>query len=373
MEKDREIADFAARMKKVEFKHNRELKEGSITRERAEALLREEKARSDKHSRAAQEHAQLNHVLELRLAELKREKERELTDVSGKYNALKEEVRSYERILPTFTFLADLGLTIAHLPNYEDLFLTSRQKTTECAELAAAHLQAQEEWAEAARGMRANEDLLKTKRAEAEKNLKEVLSKLLEHEHQISDLRAQNEELAEGCAGLEEELELARERCESLEESVKEYESKLERLAEDFEAELASREQEVYRSQQGEMAQLEEELRCQEAQLERREAMFSEQLRILEEEIAYLNGKYQAEVDTFEEHYLTLKEDTERMRNEILNEKRRYDELHERYSDSSTHLARILCLYEQAEEKNKALEQRIAAFEQRLAQQSRAS
>jgi hypothetical protein len=53
--------------------------------------------------------------------------------------------------------------------------------------------------------------------------------------------------------------------------------------------------------------------------------MFNEQVHILEEEIAFLNGRYQAEVDTFEEHYLTLKEQTERMRAEILAEKRKYD------------------------------------------------
>jgi hypothetical protein len=76
MEKDREIADFTARMKKVEFKHNRELKELTIGRERAETLLREEKGRSDKYSRTAQERTQQTQVLELRLAELKRDKER---------------------------------------------------------------------------------------------------------------------------------------------------------------------------------------------------------------------------------------------------------------------------------------------------------
>jgi hypothetical protein len=63
MEKDREIADFTAKMKKVEFKHNRELKETTIGRERAEALLREEKGRCDKQTKAAQQHAQQNQVL----------------------------------------------------------------------------------------------------------------------------------------------------------------------------------------------------------------------------------------------------------------------------------------------------------------------
>lgn len=40
--------------------------------------------------------------------------------------------------------------------------------------------------------MKANEEVLKSKRVEAEKNMKEVLSKLLEQEHHISDLRLHN-------------------------------------------------------------------------------------------------------------------------------------------------------------------------------------
>lgn len=61
--------------------------------------------KSDKYNKLAQENIQQNQILELRLCELKKDKERELTDIQTKYNALKEEVRSYERILPTFTFL----------------------------------------------------------------------------------------------------------------------------------------------------------------------------------------------------------------------------------------------------------------------------
>lgn len=118
MEKDREIADFTAKTKKLEFKHNRDLKEAKIAKERAETLLRDEKAKTDKYSRAAQENSEQRQALEIRLAELKREKEREVAEVLAKYNSLKEEVRSYERILPTFTFLNELALTIPQLPNY---------------------------------------------------------------------------------------------------------------------------------------------------------------------------------------------------------------------------------------------------------------
>jgi hypothetical protein len=39
------------------------------------------------------------------------------------YNSLKEEVRSYERILPTLTFMNELNLNIADIPPYEDVFI----------------------------------------------------------------------------------------------------------------------------------------------------------------------------------------------------------------------------------------------------------
>lgn len=143
MEKDREIADFAARMKKVEFKHSRDIKDAKIAKDRFEALLKEEKTKSDKYSRAAQQNAEQNQILELRLAELKRDKDKELADIQSKYNTLKEEVRSYERILPTFTFLTDLSLTINELPNYEDLYFNLREKTAEYQELKQAHEQAE--------------------------------------------------------------------------------------------------------------------------------------------------------------------------------------------------------------------------------------
>lgn len=63
MEKDREIADFEAKMKKVDFRHARELKELKVAKERFEALLKDEKSRADKFSRQAQEHQGQNKIL----------------------------------------------------------------------------------------------------------------------------------------------------------------------------------------------------------------------------------------------------------------------------------------------------------------------
>ena len=53
------------------------------------------------------------------------------------YNNLKEEVRTYERILPTLTFLKDYGVSIEVIPPYEDVFILSRSLTEELSQLSS--------------------------------------------------------------------------------------------------------------------------------------------------------------------------------------------------------------------------------------------
>lgn len=55
MEKQREISDFQSKLKKIEFKHNRDLKEAKSGEERAKALLKQEKVKVDKISKQANE------------------------------------------------------------------------------------------------------------------------------------------------------------------------------------------------------------------------------------------------------------------------------------------------------------------------------
>lgn len=49
-------------------------------------------------------------------------------EIRIQYNAIKEEMRSYERILPTLTFLNELGMHIEEIPPYEDIFLSLKEK-----------------------------------------------------------------------------------------------------------------------------------------------------------------------------------------------------------------------------------------------------
>lgn len=44
-------------------------------------------------------------------------------------------MRSYERILPTFTFLSEIGQNISELPNYEDIFFDLKTKAQEFNDL----------------------------------------------------------------------------------------------------------------------------------------------------------------------------------------------------------------------------------------------
>ena len=136
MERDREVAAFQAQTKKTEFKHNRDLKEARQAEDRAKLLLKEEKSKSDKLTKQISQLTQQSQLLERRLSEVKEEKGRELSELTNKYNTLKQEVRSYERILPTFTFLRDLGKNINELPAYEDIFLGLRDSSKHCGELA---------------------------------------------------------------------------------------------------------------------------------------------------------------------------------------------------------------------------------------------
>ena len=63
MEKDRQISDFDSRLKKIEFRHNRELKEAKTAEQRAKGLLKEEKAKVDKVSKQASENQEQNNLL----------------------------------------------------------------------------------------------------------------------------------------------------------------------------------------------------------------------------------------------------------------------------------------------------------------------
>jgi hypothetical protein len=55
MEKDREISDFDSKLKKIEFRNNRDIKEAKAGEERAKGLLKEEKTKVDRLSKQANE------------------------------------------------------------------------------------------------------------------------------------------------------------------------------------------------------------------------------------------------------------------------------------------------------------------------------
>jgi chromosome segregation ATPase len=83
--------------------------------------------------------------------------------------------------------------------------------------------------------------MLRNKKMEAEKNLKEVLPKIIEYEHQINDLRINNEEYLNTIEEIREEMEAERDRCQGLEDGIKEYELRIEQLGQAYSAELHSK------------------------------------------------------------------------------------------------------------------------------------
>jgi hypothetical protein len=117
----------------------------------------------------------------MRLSALKEEKEKEILEVRAQYNSIKEEVRSYERILPTHTFLTEINTFIDHLPTYEDIFTNLKEKIMQHSELNAKFDAYRTKMEDAISAYEQNEELLKTKKLEADRNLKDVLPKIIEY------------------------------------------------------------------------------------------------------------------------------------------------------------------------------------------------
>jgi hypothetical protein len=85
-------------------------------------------------------------------------------EVRAQYNSIKEEVRSYERILPTHIFLTEIEMTINQLPTYEDIFVNLKQKIAQISELQAKFEAFREKSEEAVKGFEQSEELLKNKK-----------------------------------------------------------------------------------------------------------------------------------------------------------------------------------------------------------------
>ena len=93
-----------------------------------------------------------------KITELRLEKEKEVNEIRQQYNSLKEEVRTYERILPTLTFLNELNLQIATIPTYEDIFLSLRTKLAQLEEVNTKHSQYVSKTEETLRTLKQNEE-----------------------------------------------------------------------------------------------------------------------------------------------------------------------------------------------------------------------
>ena len=167
MKREREVADFQAKMKKTEFKHSRDIKEAKMAEDRAKNLLKEEKSRVDKLSKVAKEREEQNQLLNRRINELREKNEKEVLEVRAQYNSLKEELRSYERILPTLTFMNELKLSMESIPTYEEIFLGLQDKIVRLDETEKRYKEFREKNEEVVQTLKQNEELWKVKKEES--------------------------------------------------------------------------------------------------------------------------------------------------------------------------------------------------------------
>ena len=164
MQKERHIADLQAKIKKSQFKHNRNLQECKINQERVRNLLKDEKNKNDKVGKLVREKEEQNKLLLRKLDELRSQKEKEVGELKNQYNSLKEEVRTYERVLPTLTFLNQFGLRIESIPTYEGIFLELKNKITQLEETQQRYEQYRAKTEETIKTLKQNEDISNKKR-----------------------------------------------------------------------------------------------------------------------------------------------------------------------------------------------------------------
>ena len=105
-------------------------------------------------------------------------------------------MRSYERILPTHTFLTEIGAEIEQLPTYEDIFNNLKEKSLSFDNLTSKHEQFKQETEDKISQLEKNEDELSKKIAEKERNIKEMLPRVVDLESQLSDFKYQLQDAA---------------------------------------------------------------------------------------------------------------------------------------------------------------------------------
>lgn len=132
-----------------------------MAEDRATNLLKEEKAKNNKVTKQAKENQEQNALLQLRVTEIKEDKDKEVGEVRAQYNKIKEEIRSYERILPTHTFLTECGIVIGELPTYEDIFVNLKDKVAQNEQVVAKFNAFKVSSEESALSYQQNEELLK--------------------------------------------------------------------------------------------------------------------------------------------------------------------------------------------------------------------
>jgi chromosome segregation ATPase len=100
--------------------------------------------------------------------------------------------------------------------------------------------------------------------------------------------------------------------------------------------------------------------------------MYLQQMRILEEEVCYLQGRIGEEKEAFEESYVELKGEIDRMRGEVEREREEQAEVRSRYEEAVRGLIKAGRTNEQLEGRVQGLERKLEGFQEREGTAARA-
>lgn len=117
----------------------------------------------------------------MRLTELQESKDKEVAEVRAQFNSIKDKTRNNERILPTPTFLNDIGIHIDQLPIYEDIYVNLREKVTQHEQLKLKYEELKTKSEETEKAGRQKEEAMKAKVEELDKTIKHLLPRIKDH------------------------------------------------------------------------------------------------------------------------------------------------------------------------------------------------
>ncbi len=224
-------------------------------------------------------------------------------------------------------------MRIENIPPYEDVYTRWKNKDEELVQLADKFEQFRKKKEEELKVFKQNEEMLKDKKIQIEKTLKEVLPRVVDFQQQVSELKGANEELSSIVEELKDENLVLSERGESLQASVREYQLKLQQLDRAYSFQLISNQEEIRALTQEQFDRYQKDIQSLQNKLQIKDNMYLQQINILEEEVYFLQGRINEEKEHFQDNYLAIRGEINRMREEIDQEREEHQWLKSKHED----------------------------------------